>query len=65
MDAEQALAEVGKVNERLRELDTMLHRAVRNPASQAVPLLQQQIADAIGHKEWLLGQIRRIQRASS
>jgi hypothetical protein len=65
MDADQALAEVGKVNERLKELDAMLHRAVRDPASQAVPLLHQQIADTMTRKELLTKQLKQIQRSSS
>jgi hypothetical protein len=65
MTAEEALAEVGKVSERLRELDAMLHRAIRNPASRAVPLLQQEIADAMARKEWLFDQIQRMEKAAS
>jgi hypothetical protein len=41
MTVEEALAEVGKVNDRLRELDGMLRHALRDhPASRATPLLQ-------------------------
>jgi chemotaxis regulatin CheY-phosphate phosphatase CheZ len=66
MTAEEALAEVSKVNDRLRELDRMLRHALRDhPASRAAPLLQQEIADAMARKEWLLGQIQRMEKAGS
>jgi hypothetical protein len=62
--AEEALAEVGKVNERLRELDGMLRHALRDhPASRAAPLLQQEIADAMARKDWLLDQIQSMEKA--
>jgi hypothetical protein len=54
MTAEEALTEVGKVTERLRELDQMLHRAVRNTTSEAIPLLQQQIEDAMARRAYLM-----------
>lgn len=55
MTAEEALTEVGKVTERLRELDEMLHRAVRNTTtSEAIPLLQQQIEDAMARRAYLM-----------
>ena len=54
MTAEEALTEVGKVTERLRELDEMLHRAVRNTTSEAIPLLQQQIDDAMARRAHLM-----------
>jgi hypothetical protein len=64
MTAEEALAEVAKVNERLRELDGMLRHALRDhPASRAAPLLQQEIADAMARKEWLFDQIQRMEKA--
>ena len=64
MTPEEALAEVEKVNERLRELDRMLHRALRDhPASRAAPLLQQEIEEALARKDWLLGQIQRMEKA--
>jgi hypothetical protein len=65
MTAEEALAEVGKGNERLRELDGMLRHAVRDPASKAVPPLQQEIAEALARKGWLFEQIQRMERAAS
>jgi hypothetical protein len=54
MTAEEALTEVGKVTERLKELDEMLHRAVRNSTSEAIPLLQQQIEDAMARRAYLM-----------
>jgi hypothetical protein len=54
MTAEEALTEVGKVTERLKELDEMLHRAVRNSTSEAIPLLQQQIEDAMARRDYLM-----------
>jgi hypothetical protein len=64
MTPAEALTELGKVNERLRELDRMLRRALRDhPASRAAPLLQQEIADAMARKEWLLDQIQRMEKA--
>jgi hypothetical protein len=54
MTAKEALAEVGQVNERLRGLDAMLHRAVCKPTPATIALTQQQIADAMAEKEHLL-----------
>jgi hypothetical protein len=54
MTAEEALTEVGKVTERLKELDEMLHRAVRNSTPEVIPLLQQQIEDAMAHRAYLM-----------
>jgi hypothetical protein len=66
MTVEEALAEVAKVDERLRELERMLRRALRDhPASRAAPLLQQEIADELARKEWLLDQIQRMKKAES
>jgi hypothetical protein len=63
MTAEEALTEVGKVNERLQELDRKLLNATSDPGSEAVPQLQQEIAEAMARKEWLLGQIQRMEKA--
>jgi cytochrome c551/c552 len=63
MTAEEALAEVGKVTEQIRELEQKLRQATSGPASEAIPQLQQEIAEATARKEWLLGQIQRMQRA--
>jgi len=60
MTAEEALTEVGKVTERLRELDEMFHRAVRNTASEAIPFLQQHIADAMAHRDYLTGFVQDV-----
>jgi hypothetical protein len=65
MTAEEAIAEVGKLNDRLRELDEKVHQAMNGPASEAIPQLQQAIAEATARKQWLLAQIQRIQRAGS
>jgi hypothetical protein len=66
MTAEEALAEVGKVNERLRELDRMLHLALRDhPASKAASLLQQEIEEALSRKAWLLGQVQHMESAGN
>jgi predicted translin family RNA/ssDNA-binding protein len=55
--AEEALAEIGKVNELLRELDAKL----RLVPSSAVPQLQQEIAEAMARKGWLFEQIPRME----
>jgi hypothetical protein len=60
MTADEALAEVGKVNTRLRELDRMLRRAVRDPASRAVPLLHQEIADAMASRDHLMQFVQNV-----
>jgi hypothetical protein len=65
MTAQEALNEVGKVNERLQELDRKLLCAASDPGSEAVPQLQQEIAQAMARKEWLLGQIQRMDKAGS
>jgi hypothetical protein len=65
MTTEEALAEVGKVNERLSALDHQLHHAIRHPASGMIPLLEREISDAMARKEWLLEQIQRMQRATN
>jgi hypothetical protein len=65
MTAKEALAEVGKVNERLQELDRKLLCATSDPVSEAVPQLHQEIAEAMARKEWLLGQIQRMDKAGS
>jgi phage shock protein A len=62
--AEEALAEVGNVTEQIRELEQKLRQATTSgPASEAIAPLQQEIAEATARKEWLLGQIQRMQRA--
>jgi hypothetical protein len=63
MTAEEALDEVGKVSERLQELDRKLLRATSDPGSEAVAQLRQEIAEAMARKEWLLGQIQHMQKA--
>jgi hypothetical protein len=61
MTAEEALAEVGKVNDRLRELDGMLRHALRDyPASRATPLLQQEIGDAMARREYLMQLVQKV-----
>jgi hypothetical protein len=64
LTAEEALAEVGEVNERLANLHEMRQHAL-NTGSDAVPHLQQQIAEAATRKEWLFGQIYRMRKAGS
>jgi hypothetical protein len=59
--AEEALAELGKVNELLRELDATL----RLVPSSAVPQLQQEIAEAMARKGWLFEQIPRMEKAGA
>jgi hypothetical protein len=65
MTAEEAIAEVGKLNDRLRELDEKVRQAMNGPASEAIPQLQQEIAEATARKQWLLAQIQRMQKAGS
>jgi hypothetical protein len=65
MTAEEAIAEVGKLNDRLRELDEKIRQAMKGPAWEAIPQLQQEIAEATARKQWLLAQIQRIQKAGS
>jgi len=60
MTADEALAEVGKVNDRLRELDVMLRHVVRDPASRAVPLLQQEIADSMARRDQLMQFVQNV-----
>lgn len=63
MTAEEALTEVGKVNEQLQELDRKLLHATSDLGSESIPQLQQEIAEAMARKEWLLGQIQRMEKA--
>jgi hypothetical protein len=63
MTVKEALAEVGKVNERLQELDRKLLYATSDPGSEAIPQLQQEIAETTARKEWLLGQVQRMEKA--
>jgi predicted translin family RNA/ssDNA-binding protein len=65
MTAEEALAEVGKVTEQIRELEQKLRQATSGTASEAIPQLQQEIAEATARKEWLLDQIQRMRKAGS
>jgi hypothetical protein len=65
MTAEEALAEVGKVTELLKQLDKKLHHAISDPTSKAVPLLQREISDVMARKEWLFDHIQRMQKAGS
>jgi hypothetical protein len=61
MTAEEALAKVGKVNDRLRELDGMLRHALRDhPASRATPLLQQEIGDAMARRDQLMQFVQNV-----
>jgi hypothetical protein len=59
--AEEALAEIDKVNELLRELDAKL----RLVPSWALPQLQQEIAEAMARKGWLFEQILRMEKAGA
>jgi hypothetical protein len=63
MTVKEALAEVGKVNEWLQELDRKLLSATSDPGSEAIPQLQQEIAETMARKEWLLGQVQRMEKA--
>jgi hypothetical protein len=65
MTAEEALAEVGKVNELLKQLDKKLHHAISDPTSKAVPLLHREISDVMARKERLFDQIQRMEKAGS
>jgi hypothetical protein len=65
MTAEEALAEVGKVNERLRELEEKRHQAASCPITEALPQLQQEIAGAAARKEWLFRSIACARRVAS
>jgi hypothetical protein len=63
MTAEEALAEVGTVNERLTMLNEKLQQAMSDPGSEAIPQLQQEISEALARKRWLLEQIEPMQKA--
>jgi hypothetical protein len=65
MTAEEALAEVGKVNELLTMLDEKLQQAMSDPGSEAIPQLQQEISEAMARKEWLFDQIQRMEKAGA
>jgi hypothetical protein len=65
MTAEEALAEIGKINARLRELDDKLQSAMSDPGSESIPQLHLEIAEAMGRKQWLIGQIQRLEKAGS
>jgi hypothetical protein len=59
--AEEAIAEVGQVSDRLRELDEKLRQTMSGAVSAAIPQLLQEMA----RKQWLLAQIQRMQKAGS
>jgi hypothetical protein len=63
MTAKEALAEVDKVNNRLRDLEEDLQRAMSDPGSESVPQLQQELYEATARKEWLLAQLQQIQQS--
>jgi hypothetical protein len=65
MTADEALAEISKVIELLKQLDKKLRSAIRDPTSKALPLLQREISDAMARKEWLFDQIQRMEKAGS
>jgi predicted translin family RNA/ssDNA-binding protein len=65
MRAEEALAEVGKVNDLLKMLDEKLQQAMSDPGSEAIPQLQQEISEAMARKRWLLEQIEPMQKAGA
>jgi hypothetical protein len=46
-----------------QELDRELLCATSDPGSEAVPQLQQEIAETMARKEWLLGQVQRMEKA--
>jgi hypothetical protein len=62
MTAEEALAEIGNVNERLQELEDKLQCAMSDPGSESIPQLHQEIVEARGRKEWLVGQVQRLEK---
>jgi hypothetical protein len=57
MTAQEALAEIDKVINRLRGLDENLQHAMSDPGSEATPRLQRQISEALVHKQRLLDQL--------
>jgi hypothetical protein len=63
MTAEEALAEIDKVKNRLRDLEEDLQRAMSDPGSESVPQLQQEISEATARKEWLLEQLQQIRQS--
>jgi hypothetical protein len=65
MTAEEAIAEVGKLNDRLRERDEKVRQAMNGRASETIPQLQRGIAEATARKQCLLAQIQRMQKAGS
>jgi hypothetical protein len=58
--AQEALAEIDKVIDRLRGLDENLQHAMSDPGSEATPRLQREISEAIAHKERLLDQLLQM-----
>jgi predicted nucleic acid-binding Zn-ribbon protein len=63
MTAEEALAEIDKVKNRLRDLEEDLQRAMSDPGSESVPQLQQEISEATARREWLLEQLQQIRQS--
>jgi predicted nucleic acid-binding Zn-ribbon protein len=63
MTAQEALAEIDKVNNRLRDLNEDLRHAMSDPGSEAVPQLQQEISEATARREWLREQLQQIQQS--
>jgi hypothetical protein len=57
MTAQEALAEIDKVVNRLRGLDENLQHAMSDPGSEATPRLQREISEALVHKERLLDRL--------
>jgi hypothetical protein len=57
MTAQEALAEIDKVVNRLRGLDENLQHAMSDPGSEATPRLQREISDALMHKQRLLDRL--------
>jgi hypothetical protein len=65
MTAQEALAEIDKVVNRLRGLDENLQDAMSDPGSEATPRLQQQISEALRHQQRLLDRLEASQPDSS
>jgi hypothetical protein len=61
MTAQEALAEIDKVVNRLRGLDENLQYAMSDPGSEATPRLQREISEALVHKQRLLDQLLQTQ----
>jgi hypothetical protein len=63
MTADEALAEVGKADERLRKLRQRLHETKRGPITEVIAKLEQEIAEETARRNWLLDQIQRMEKA--